>query len=188
MGLGLFQLCLCVLWWPAHEAAGWCQQPAWIWSGFQSLSADEETGLLNYPGSLPGCLVTQVMDINSSLSSSCCWSPVREGWLCVTVRVSLGGLDSVGNTCLWKIQCFGKLKMNQKLFCVYDFLIKLYFFRLFPPPPLAMPTACRRFWARDQTCTTAVTQAMQWHHQILNPETPVNSSPSFKKTFFFCLL
>ncbi|XP_030865062.1 DNA-directed RNA polymerases I, II, and III subunit RPABC3 isoform X4 [Gorilla gorilla gorilla] len=43
----LFQLCVRVLWGPAHEAAGGCQQPTWIRGGLQSLSPDEEASLLN---------------------------------------------------------------------------------------------------------------------------------------------
>lgn len=41
-----FQLCLRVLWWPPHEAAGRCQQPSRFWGGLQGLPPNEETGLL----------------------------------------------------------------------------------------------------------------------------------------------
>lgn len=58
------------------------------------------------------------------------WSE-RAGWL-FSGGTSLGDLDSMGN--LPVKDPVGELKTNQKLFCVYDFLIKLCFFRLFSPP------------------------------------------------------
>lgn len=130
MGLVLvFQLCLCVLRGPAHEAAGWCQQPAWIWSGLQSLSADEETGLLNHLGSQPCCLVTQVVDICSGLSSSFCSPAQEELALCPPrdVGAPVGGLDSVEN---WL--AYGRvLNESEVVLCIWFFKLNFTFFRRF---------------------------------------------------------
>lgn len=49
-----FQLCLCVLRRPPHEAAGRCEQPSRIWGGLQSLPPHEETGLLKPDSAPPG--------------------------------------------------------------------------------------------------------------------------------------
>ena len=40
-------------------------------------------------------------------------------------------------------------------------------FNLFQPFFLAMPVAWRSSWAKDRTCSTAVTKPQQWQHRIL---------------------
>lgn len=95
------------------------QHPVWIWSGFQSLSAEKETGLLDHPGGQPCCLVSQIMDICLRMSSSCCCLPLQEGMACCSLGCIFRWSARRGKlTCLWKTQ----LKINQKLFFVCDFL------------------------------------------------------------------
>lgn len=48
-----FQLCLCVFWWPPHEAPRRRQQPSRLWGWRQGLSPHEETSLLKLNSACP---------------------------------------------------------------------------------------------------------------------------------------